>query len=325
MNYDDQNYSEVNPETLDLQSPAEVILTVWAAMRPCREITAKGHNRELNRWVRWAEPKKWNPDCGFEVSVSGRYFGKTVFASVALNIVGDDYEIYVQRSGHDLVQVFSTGDEGPILSPKARLTAATSKMMELTKLFDQWSRERTVAENFPNEWIGTPGWEMFRSYIAHKYVDGPWTGGSSLSLVGAIFKEKVIRQDSGIEWRCRNLMKSKGWSRPVAVSASLLRAALFSFVGLLMMGWFAFLGYGAVEYLWTFEELQNQWATSTQAIYDLANPSEISGIGSWLQQVIAFPILVLSPLLAGGMALWMLIVAVRHVSAVWMFFGSRRR
>jgi len=237
MEYDDQHYSEINPETLDQQRSDEVILAVWAALRPCRDMTAEGQNRDANHWIRWAKPKKWNPDCGFEVSVPGKFFGKKVFASIALNIVGDDFDIYVQRRHRDLVLVFSTRDDGPLLSPSGRLKAAIGKMMALTEQFDQWSRDGVLVANFPSEWCGTRGTELLKAYVAGKILSSDWQGGRWRDLVATLINELLIDDEFSIERRSRKLRADRSWGRTFATFAPLSVSWLLVTIGYFFAGW----------------------------------------------------------------------------------------
>jgi hypothetical protein len=282
MNYDDHHYSDVNPETLAHQDPSEVIQTIWAALRPCREITGRNTDRPENKWITWAPPKRFNPDCGLRAFVPGRWWGKRVFAEVAFNIIGDDYEISIWRSGHDGVVIFSTRDDGPILSPEARLKAAVSQMMELTRIFDEWTREGTLQEKYPQEWIGESGNRMAQRYFAHKLIGPSWDGEGWRDLIGTAVLYRLRDEKTSIEFRSKDLSQRRGWRRPLARVAAASASLFLLIFGYFFAGWMSFLLVGAISaFVW--------------------------------QSLIMVP-------LSLGFVLWALDLALRHTLALWKSF-----
>lgn len=324
MDYDDQHYSDVNPDTLDLQDPAEVMLTVWAALRPCREVTAQKRNQESNPWIKWAEPKKWNPDCGFEVFTSGKHFGKTKFATVAFNIVGNNYEIFVQRRFHDVVLVFSTRDDGPVLSPQARLKAAVSKMSELTKYFDLWSRNQELEQNFRPEWIGVSASTIFKTIIARKYLEKEWTSGSWRKLAWEVTTAKFVRPQDDIEFCTDALMRKKGFSWPVAASVITFRTFIYLALALSLCSviiLFADFWLSSNSY---FDRLHVHWVTTWRAVEGIFSPSQFENVRSWFDSLIGFPLFVGVSVIVIGIILASATASVRYATAIFRFFAALR-
>lgn len=283
MNYDDHHYSEINPETLAHQDPSEIILTIWAALRPCREITGPNGDRPENKWITWAQPKRFNPDCGLRAFVPGRWWGKRVFAEVAFNIIGDEYEISVWRSGHDGVLVFSTRDDGPILSPEARLKAAVSQMRELTRLFDKWSRDGTLEEDYPQEWIGESGNRMAQRYFAYKLIGPSWNGEGWRDLIRTAFLCRLRDEKTSIEFRSKDLSRRRGWRMPLARIATASGSFLLLLFGYLFAGWMSIILLAAIS------------------------------VSSW-QSLVLVPLSI-------AFVLWSLDLALRHTFALWTIFA----
>jgi hypothetical protein len=214
--------------------------------------------------------------------VPGRWWGKRVFAEVAFNIIGDDYEISIWRSGHDGVVIFSTRDDGPILSPEARLKAAVSQMMELTRIFDEWTREGTLQEKYPQEWIGESGNRMAQRYFAHKLIGPSWDGEGWRDLIGTAVLYRLRDEKTSIEFRSKDLSQRRGWRRPLARVAAASASLFLLIFGYFFAGWMSFLLVGAISaFVW--------------------------------QSLIMVP-------LSLGFVLWALDLALRHTLALWKSF-----
>ena len=264
MNYDDHHYSETNPETLSYQDPAEVILTIWAALRPCREITGPDNNRDRNNWITWVPPKRFNPDCGMRAFEPGRWWGKRMFAEVSLNIIGDDYEISVWRARHEGVVVFSTRDDGPVLSPTARLNAAVSQMMDLTTKFDGWTRNGTLREEFPKEWIGKNWLDLLKMYVISKFMLESSVEATWPEVMRSLSAQLFVRDKDSISQRHKVWMsKHPRVSSQIGIAIVLTTSISFALLAVLAFLILFYLGNYAItnQFFWTelHESIRATW------------------------------------------------------------------
>ena len=264
MNYDDHHYSETNPETLSYQDPAEVILTIWAALRPCREITGPDNNRDRNNWITWVPPKRFNPDCGMRVFEPGRWWGKRVFAEVSLNIIGDDYEISVWRARHEGVVVFSTRDDGPVLSPTARLNAAVSQMMDLTTKFDGWTRNGMLRDKFPKEWIGKNWLDLLKIYVISRFMLESSVEATWPEVMRSLSAQLFLRDKDSISQRHKVWMsKHPRVSSQIGIAIVLTTSISFALLAVLAFLILFYLGNYAItnQFFWTdlHESIRTTW------------------------------------------------------------------